>query len=158
MEDILSHIKTKDQVLLLDAQIDELVESLYEVKKNRINEILNKTAGAGTSLLLKKALAKTKDRDQARDFLQKLKNKLQSLKTFKLTISFEPTDEIIDKLYEWIKTNIKDNVILEIYHDKTILGGAIIDYEGFYKDYTLKKMLDETFEKKRDVISKLIYE
>jgi len=80
------------------------------------------------------------------DGWEKLKEKLKSLPIFSLTIGFEPTEEFKEKLVHWIKENVEKKAVLDLKIDKEILGGAIISWQGKYKNYSLSEKLKNTNE------------
>jgi len=76
----------------------------------------------------------------------KLKERLESLPVFSLTIAFEPTEEFRGKLANWIKENVEKKAVLDLKIDKEILGGAIISWQGKYRNYSLSEKLKKNNE------------
>jgi F0F1-type ATP synthase delta subunit len=60
-----------------------------------------------------------------------------------LTLAFTPTESFRKKISAWLQKEIGRPLFLKITVDKTILGGAIIIYNGRYQDASLRKKLDE---------------
>ena len=65
-----------------------------------------------------------------------------------LTIAFKPNQELISTLSSWAKENFKDKVVFDITVDPSIVGGAIVEHNGLYRDESLGKVLDEAFRKR----------
>lgn len=62
---------------------------------------------------------------------------------FVLTLTQKPTKSLLAKIRSWLTAEIEEKVELKINVDKNILGGAIIEYKGRYKDFSLRKVLEK---------------
>lgn len=153
--DILSNIKTSENSRELLSEIDLLLEGLFktqdgfEAKLNSISAI--------NSEKLRIAFIKnniSSNKEMIKEYLNLLKVELQKLKTLKLSLAFDASEHTIDNLFVWVIQNLGSGIILDIKKDKTILAGAIIEYEGKYEDLSLRKRLEEVFVTKRDQILK----
>jgi F0F1-type ATP synthase delta subunit len=153
--DILRSIKTVDQASALNIEIDILIQDLFKIEGNFFEKTLNSISNL-TSQMLKDAFLKEniglENKSMIKEYLIGLKEQLQNLKTIKLSISFEPSLNSIDNLFSWVLKNQGTGIVLDLKTDKTILGGTTIEFEGKYKDLTLKKTLEETFQSKREEI------
>lgn len=152
----LKYIKTEGEIHKLSSLIDKLLSQIYKIGGLDISGFLN-DQGHETADLLKKLLEEEKiDFSDARlteDHLNHIKESLSSAKVVNLTIAIEPSTEIIDRLSLWVKSNLGDESVLDLKTDQSILGGAIISYEGLYKDYSLKNSLEKIFSEKRNQIA-----
>lgn len=160
--DILGSIKTVDQARSLSSEIDVLLDSLFKTEKGF--EIGLNSISAYHSQMLKESLAGNGVASQGvasqgealqaqsmiKEYLEGLKDEIQRLKTIKLTLAFEPKQPTIDNLFAWTTQNLGSGFILEIAVDKTILGGATVEFEGKYEDLSLKKKVEEVFGRKRE--------
>lgn len=157
MDQILNQLSTKSEADQLSSALDLMVDSLYNVKKNRMESVLKKSVPSEMNESFKKIfLDFGNDKEKIRSFLTQLKTALQNLKVLKLTLAIEPSKDSIEKINNWVQLNIGSGIILDLYEDSKIMGGAIIEMEGIYKDYSLRKRLDEMFEKKRAEIESFI--
>ncbi len=75
-----------------------------------------------------------------------LVSQLTGVETVRLTVAFEPTKEIKNKIYEWVKLWVGKGLVVEITQDKEIMGGAVVEFGGKYRDLSLKKKLEAYFE------------
>ena len=157
--DILSNIKTVDEANRFASEIDTLLDALFKTQGNAFEKALN-SINAITSQMLKEALRKDnisfENKTMIKECLIGLRDQLQKLKVFKLSLAFEPSEISIDNLFNWVVKNIGEGCILDIETDKAILGGTIIVYEGKYEDLSLRKALEEVFAGKREEIIKPI--
>lgn len=156
--DILRQIKTIDQARSLNIEIDILIQDLFKIEDNFFEKALN-SISAITSQMLRDAFLKEnisfENKTMIKEYLIGLKEQLQNLKTIKLSVSFEPSLNSIDNIFSWVLKNQGTGIVLDIKTDKTILGGTTIEFEGRYKDFSLKKTLEEAFANKREEILKL---
>jgi len=155
--DILKSIKTTDDQEQLLSEIDILLDALFQTRlgfEKSLESISLETTKVLKETFLKINLDVT-NIDEVVNFLNELKNKIKSLKTLKLYLAFFPSEDSIDKLFNWIINNLGNRIILSIQEEKTILGGAIIEFDGNYLDYSLKKRLEDLFFKRKEAIFKI---
>lgn len=155
--DLLSHVRTTSEVEKLFYEIDMLIGSVF--KKTPFEESL-KFVDVVTSGLIKDALFKNNikitDKSTIKDFLVTLREKIHNLKPFKICLAFEPPQAIINTIFSWILRNLGFGYVLDVEENKGIIGGAIISFGGKYKDYSLRKTIEEAFRNKREEIRQLI--
>lgn len=65
-----------------------------------------------------------------------------------LTIAFKPDEELISALSSWAKENLKEKTDFEITVDPSIVGGAIVEHNGLYRDESVRKTLEDAFKKR----------
>jgi|ERR1700722_381908 len=85
-----------------------------------------------------------------------LLDKFRTCKNVKLIIAFRPNEETISFFSDWIKKNVKANLLIDLQFDKAIVGGAQIVASGMYKDYSVKKKLADRFQIQREEIMDLL--
>lgn len=159
--DILRHVKTVDQARGLSSEIDVLLDSLFKTDNKAFEKALNSISAIDAEVL-KSAFGGLKNNispnnlSTIKEYLTQLKEEIQKLKILKLSLAFDPSEDTIGNLFTWVWENLGERHILDIQKDQTILGGAIIEFEGKYKDLSLKKKLDEVFATKREEITEII--
>ena len=121
----------KPQADLLIREIDILLDSLYQ--SNPQLEIREST-------LREYDLRKIKDPDLTK-LLNDWKSELEALKVLKLSLAFEPNEMILQKLWSWANQNISKNIILDIESDPSLVAGAIVTWNGHYRDYSYRGTL-----------------
>lgn len=154
--EILNEVKTTDDVKVLDSSLDLLINALYKPRKEFDSILESQISSKEAGLLRKTFNSDPENKIKTKEILKDLKEKLQNLKVLKLTLAFDPTEKIIKEISEWIKKNLGDGIVMEIEKDRTIIGGAIVVFQGIYKDYTLAKTLEEELGKNKEEILKLI--
>ena len=147
------YIKTVDEREEIKSLIQELRESLF--KKEGLGKILKNRIPLRYSPLVNLYIKSNLGKEGFEGSLNSLENYLKSLKEINITLSFEPTEKITDKIYTWVTKNVGKDVILNFTVSPKILGGATISYKGLYFDYSLEKKLNSAFSEKREEIKKL---
>lgn len=156
--DILRRIKTVDQARELNSEIDILLDNLFKTETNAFEKELN-SISAVNSQMLKEILIRNygsfENKAMIKEYLIGLKEEIQKLKVLKLSLAFEVSKNSIDNLFTWVLKNQGVGIILDIKTDKSLLGGVIIEFNGKYKDLSLRKALEEAFQNKRGEILKI---
>ncbi len=76
-------------------------------------------------------------------FFSELKERLQKIPQVKLEIAFKPSRDFLLKLADWFKEKIHQRVILDLTINPKIIGGAIIEYQGSWRNFSLAKKIDK---------------
>ena len=155
---LITSLKTKDDLDRLSSEIDSLLASVFETGnhsfENTLESISIKTAKKITDAI-KKNNMDIADKELIKSFLETLKKLLGKFKTIRLIIAFEPKEETIENIHNWVSSNLGEGYILDIETNKGLLGGAIVmSSNGEYRDFSLKKTLEETFENKKEEITR----
>ncbi len=127
-----SLVTTKADIDTIIGEIDILSDSLFRTGE----------ADFEHTLKTKIRLATAKFFADKRDDLENLKTQLLSAKIVKLTLAFEAKTSDAENILAWLRKNIDPNCVLDLAYDKTILGGAVIEFEGKYMDMSLRKQME----------------
>ena len=156
LKDILGDIKTVAELDNFLAEIENVLTGLFKVKNKSIDQILDKTAGKSTAGIIKKLAEQNKinlsDYASLEKLLTALKEELKKIKTLKISLAIDPPGEMVEHIFDWVKENMGQGIILDINKDESILGGAIISFDGTYKDLSLRRTLEGIFQTKKDEI------
>ena len=151
--DILEYIKTIDQLEDFSLEIDTVLSGLFKTGNKNIDEVLGKTVGESTADTLRKIIKKNKidslDYSSLDKLLNNLKEELKKIKVLKISLAIDPSKEQIEHIFNWVKENLGEGIILDIDKDESILGGAVISFNGQYKDFSLKRALEKIFKNKK---------
>ena len=149
-EEIINLIKTKQEALVFERELDVLIASIYQ--SPGFEETLKSRVRESTALIVKEAVS-----DKSREkVLKDLKSRVKKLETIVLTLAFEPNEKMIGKFASWVTSNVGSEKVLDIGVKNHLVGGATISYKGKYGDYSLSKTFNERFENKRQELSKLM--
>jgi hypothetical protein len=78
-------------------------------------------------------------------FFKELENFLLKIPKVKLEIAFEPREEFILKIEEWFREKVKKRMILDIIVNPKVIGGARIEFQGKWKDFSLEKEIEKLY-------------
>lgn len=141
-------IKTTDDLVVLDEEIDMVLQSIYHTEIYDLEEILAKFVRVRIAVEIKKLISQNSvtGKEQTRTLLSDAYRTICALPILKLTMAFEPSESVIDNISNWARGNLQSGILLDLSLDRSLLGGAQIVHEGKYYDYSLKKKIKEVFE------------
>lgn len=151
--EILLKVKTEEEREALIEEINGLKASLYQ-NGSFFDDTLRTKVRDWVSQIIKNATAQ-KEIDKEK-YLQGLIEELSKLKSAKLVLAFEPTEAAIQRYHEFISKEVGEGVALDISCLPGILGGAIIIFEGKYRDFSLRRVFEEEFRQSRELILKTL--
>lgn len=146
---ILATLQTTTDRMMLQRSLEKMEEKLFQTKGKSISELITcffpkKQADSILSLCRTNAIS-LDNSPQVEQFIKTLAKQMNDLPVLNVTLAFEPSEETITLLSTWVQSNIGHGVLLGIQIDKTILGGAIVQWQGIYKDFSLLKTIDSHF-------------
>ena len=62
-----------------------------------------------------------------------------------MELAFEASREFLIKIKQWFKEKNQREVILDLSVNPEVVGGAIIEYQGKYRNLSVGKKIDELF-------------
>lgn len=153
--DLITSLKTTLEVDNLSLEIDTLSSALFKSKKMALEKALN-SISSNSARKIAEIFSKNNfdinDQEAVRGFLDTLTDLIKKFKVIKLILAFDPTRKTIENIHEYISENIGIGYILDIEVDESVLGGAVVIFNGKYKDFTLRKNIEESFRDNRSVI------
>lgn len=99
--------------------------------EEEINNLKNKEGGS------------LDDPQKQLELLESLEEFLRSFCEVKLTLALFPEREVLTNINDWLKGEIKKPVVLNIETDPNLVGGAVVEYEGRWGDFSLRKKMEE---------------
>lgn len=159
--DISKDIRTVQEANSFCSEIDGILESFYQVKNKNLDELLSSSTGNSTSILIKRLLSESNisasDFASCEKLLSQVRDGIKKMKVIRITLAIDPTDGIIARISDWINLNLEANTLIDIDKDESILGGAVLSINGNYKDFSLKKTLEDVFARNKNELIKNIY-
>lgn len=152
---ILQHARTTVERDLLKETMARLTESLFGATSSVFDKQLD-SAGMSLVAAFKEVFtiagAGHSDHDlpagrqeKIREVLVDISKALDELPIVSLTLAFEPSGKMVEKIYSFLTTTLQKPIVADIKIEPLILGGAIVEYGGVYKDVSLKTKIDKTF-------------
>jgi F0F1-type ATP synthase delta subunit len=145
---ILSLLKTKAESVALAETIESLSDVFGKIEESYEQQI-TKVLDYQTLALVKEdcqnlnlSLSKQSDLET---YINLVKQAVGNLKTLKLTLALSPSQELIDEIYSWINQNLSPDIIIDIKVEQSLIAGSLIEFEGKYKDLSIRTKLETYF-------------
>ncbi len=122
-------VKTKTELTFILKEVAELKTEIGKSEAPRIR------SGKLADFLSKK--------ENKRLALEELEKELKSVSVFGLRVAFSPPEKSIDKFKNWIERELKRPVVLDLTVDPGIIGGAVVEFDGKWGDFSLSKKMKE---------------
>lgn len=148
--DLITSLKTTQEVASFISEIDTFM------LEKTLDSISTSSAKKITETFSKNKLD-INNKDVVTGFFEILKDLLKKFKIIKLVLAFDPTHKTIENIHNFVKNNVGIGYILDIEVSQDVLAGAIVIYNGKYKDYTLRKSLEDAFETKGEKMLSLLH-
>jgi hypothetical protein len=84
-----------------------------------------------------------------KNIIETIKSRIEELPVLNIVLAVPPNRELTEKIHNWAKINLEENIVLELSDDASLIGGARISYAGKYVDNTLLKRWPSIWEKAR---------
>ena len=156
---VVAYIRTKGEKDLLRDRISELEAAIFRSDPNGGEKIITTHFPEHLAVIMRKILQDPVFKDSPemlKKFFQELRDTIDILQLLKLSLAFNPSEEMIIRLHEWVKKNLGSGVVLDINYDGSMLGGARIIFKGRYKEVTLAQMITEVLAKEKTTVMGMI--
>ena len=151
---------TKVDALLIDQAVDHLEQTLYTTHADSLAGEITKLLGVTISeAILESAGQNEVSIDNSvhlSEFLRALQTYVTTLPVIELTLAVDPTRTLIESLVSWSRENVSPTAIINVTVTPTVLGGAIIVYNGKYKDFSVSRTLETFFATKQETFIKQV--
>lgn len=133
-------VKFRSDIETLLQEIDILSDSLYRIGDRDFAHTVSNSVRRETAEYLQSANLNIEDRKQQLDALKK---QLQNVIIVKITLAFEPNAAIAENISAALRKIFDASSVIDFAFDKSIVAGAVIEYQGKYFDGSLGKKLAE---------------
>jgi hypothetical protein len=146
LKQLLNYIVTKDDADMMCDNIDSCIAGLYKVdtkpsdhmstcfSHDRKQEIVRICTEQGINM---------EDRSAVEQFLRQLKDQVTSLPLIRVGIALDLPDEFLLRLSSWVDQHFEKKYLLQVVVDKGLIGGAQIQMDNSYYDFTLQKHIKD---------------
>lgn len=146
-DDIVASVNTSDEANKVISDFETLSASLFSSKKEKVAKKMEKLLpfeiAKGMTRYCKERKIDLEERETCKQLLDEISKALHRLPIITLYLAFSPTEQYVKKLGTLLYGYCKQKVLLEIIVEKVVLGGAVIAWKGVYKDFSLRKTIDE---------------
>jgi F0F1-type ATP synthase delta subunit len=147
-------VRTEDERESLKEELKTLSDSLFE-KEGSFEQALVGKIRPQTGEAVKKLLAEGRVLDKVK-FFKEAEKYLESLPVLELTVAFDPKGTSVERIWQWVRRNVGEGIILKFAVDHSIGAGAIVVFRGKFRDFTLKKLLEHYFDASKLSLDQLI--
>ena len=146
--DILQLVRTKDEANEFQKQLDNLLNVLFTNVPFEVllREHISYEKQEKLLTLFSKEHVNTKQLPDVQTCLQEIKKIIVQTPVLRLAIAFAPKQNLLEIIATWFLVNTKRPVLLDVIVNKNLIGGAVIEYKGLFKDYSLKRILEEKYQ------------
>lgn len=159
-DQLIVKLRTMDEVSHVIHSLEEFSGTFYSPKTfEEQQHVFSKLPKELGDILLTEIVPVPVTRENQIETKRKVDQLMENLKrcqNIKLTIAFLPNDTTISLFSDWVKKNIKPEMLIDLQFDRTIVGGALLISSGAYKDYSVKKKLSNFFQIQRNEIIRLL--
>lgn len=141
---------TKSQAEDFKSRLDNIIDKLYSTNFNFEKTLLEEFGIEKKDkfiTLLRENKINDLTNTTIQDFLKNVQDTISNIPVMTLTIAFEPNQEILKSLSQWFLFNLNKQIVFDFQIDKKIIAGAAINYDGKFKDYSIKSTFDEIIKK-----------
>jgi hypothetical protein len=146
--------QTKSQATDFSIHLAAISEEVYETSFN-LEKALTEHFGMKKKdqfiTLLRNNKINVFSNSDLKTFFEKIQATISNLPLLSLVIAFEPTEDTLKMLSEWLLLNIHKEVLFDISIDTKIIAGATISFNGKFADCSIKPKFDQIFQ---DVLMK----
>jgi len=146
--DILSLVKTQEEANEFQKQIDHLLSMLFTnvTFETAVQETISFDKQGKLLAMFNREHVNLQQLPAVQTVLQEIKRTIAQLPIITISLAFEPKQRVIETIATWLLAHIKKSALIHIVVDRSLIGGAILEYKGVLKDYSLKKILQEKYE------------
>jgi F0F1-type ATP synthase delta subunit len=147
---LLQNVTTKRDADRLMEEIEIIRNGLFETGEGALESLLKNKVRRETAEIIKETFSKTEV--NKKEYLNEVEELLTKMPNVSLILAFEPSEGAVERFYSKISEATGKNVLLDVVHEPQIIGGAVIIFNGRYRDYSFKKIFESEFEKGRNKI------
>lgn len=146
---IFDNVCTPDDAKNVISDLEALSASLFSSKRGKvvkkIEKILSFELAEGIKRYCKEGKIDVENKEKCQQLVNEIVKALRRLPIITLYLAFLPTELYIKKIAALLHGYCKQKVLIEINVEKIVIGGAVIAWKGMYKDFSLRKTIDETY-------------
>ena len=139
--ELIDQIKTKREVQEMEYEIEILSEAAYSTEKGVFEHAMENRVRSWVASGIKAGAKKAGV--SIAEYLKGLEKALDSLNSMRLSLAFEPSNKQLTSIHAWVTSNIGKGIILETKYNPRLAAGAIINYNGEYRDFSVRGKIED---------------
>jgi F0F1-type ATP synthase delta subunit len=144
--DLSVFFKTKPEASDFSIRMSTVAELIYRTDFN-LDRVLTEKLGVvkkdQMKSLLRDSEVNTSSNTALLEFFTKITEKIKAMPVMTITCAIEPPPQTLQAMADWLLQNAGKQILFEIKIDPGIVGGLTISYNGKYKDYSVKPILEK---------------
>lgn len=148
--DLSELFNTKPQAVDFSARIEYVIGKVFEKTFNPEKLLLEQFGIEKKEkliTLMRDNRVNLNSRIDIKNFLEKVKEKIDGMTVVSIVIAFEPKEKSLQTLSRWFVSSINKQVLFDVKVDRSLIGGAAILYQGKYLDYSIKPDFEKAYER-----------
>jgi hypothetical protein len=150
---LLENITTKREAERLLEEIEIIRNGLFEAGGGAFESLLKNKVRAITAENIRQVFAR--EGVDKRKYLDQIEELVMKMPNVSLILAFEPSEGAVERFYLKISEATGKRVLLDVVYEPQIIGGAVIIFNGRYRDFSFKKIFEAEFDKGRNKILSL---
>jgi len=145
-EDLVKKIRTKEELIFFLEETARVQQIIFKDKGLSLSKKAEGKVGGEFKKLIERLEKEgiiSGNLEQQSAFWKKLEKELKSLPEIKLEIAFSPDDNSLERISQWLEKELGQKIILDLTINPKIVAGAIIEYRGNWRDFSLAKEIDK---------------
>lgn len=142
----LAYLFTREDLYHCKQELAALERALYSSPQQSQETLLATVVSKPTAVYLTTRLGSTQTTDALSTQLQTIQQELTHARIFSLTLAFSPSSSFLRHIGTSVKETFGEDTLIALTVDPHIVGGAVVSFNGQYKDYSVKKKLDSYFQ------------
>ena len=138
--DLQLEIKTKKDAMALSDEIEALKQGLYGKNERNFEELLRQSVRASTAKLVRGAIEQAGG--DAEKGLRSVLERIKAADELGLILASAPTEKLVESMWRFVAGSVSGDVVLDLKIDKSLIGGAVVEYLGRRGDFSIKKKLN----------------
>lgn len=147
LKELAKFARTKQEAQSTIVALEDFAASIFNTKQTleqNLDTRLPMRYKTAFVSLCKKHGVNLSDTSAVTDCIKGIKEALRTVPSITITLAFEPTEEQIHNIADWLFLHCKKMYQLDIVVDHRIIGGVVLVANGRYYDYSLAKKLEES--------------
>lgn len=156
---IIAAVRTVEEREMVLEALRALEESIYELNRDLAGAALKRILPPRLFGIFSEAALTYdagKDQEPLKKFIADARAALDGLSELKIEFAIRPREEVINRVYEWVRREVGDRLILNADYNKTMLGGVRLTFNGRYKEFSLASMVSRVLNRERENILRKI--
>ena len=147
---------TKKQANDFLQSLSNIIDQLFEVDFN-LESVLANEIGIDKKdkfmILLRDLKMNNSSNEELKKLLLKIQDDVRKLPVMSITIAYEPNNTSLKAFLEWFLFTLKKQILIDIQVDKKLIAGSTINYNGKFKDYSVKPFFDQLINQKLNPVN-----